>query len=409
MIVSPSTGFEQLSLSPGLQEALRAVGYVQPTPIQAAFIPKALEGKDLLGQAQTGTGKTAAFLLPILNRLTDEKRPQALILGPTRELTQQVTDEALRLRGNLPIAVAAVYGGQHMQRQIRELQAGAQVVIGTPGRIIDMLQRGHLKTDGIRFVVLDEADRMLDIGFRPDIERILRRVPTERQTLLLSATMPPQVQRLATKYMKHPESLDLSSGEISVDRIEQRYFTVDEDRKFELLLRLLVREKPRQCLIFCQMKSSVRKLAGELGRRVKGVMAMRGDLPQSVRNRVMQAFRDGTVRILVATDVVGRGIDVKDISHVINFDIPEDPDAYVHRVGRTGRIGRDGKAFTFVTPDQGRLLTQVEVYINKMVAPDSIPGYPGCRAQNRDEERRVAREAVERFTPSLSPKYRRAL
>lgn len=405
MIVNSQAGFEDMPLGPTLRKALKEVGYTHPTPIQAAFIPQALESVDLIGQAQTGTGKTAAFLIPLLERLAPTGTPQAIVLGPTRELVQQVTDEALRLRGESPIRIAAVYGGQHLQRQMRELDAGTDLVIGTPGRIIDMLQRGHLRLTGIKFVVLDEADRMLDIGFRPDIERILRSVPRERQTMLLSATMPPPVLRLAQRYMREPRNINLSNDEISVDRIEQRYFAVDEDRKLELLLRLLVRERPRQCLIFCQMKSSVRRLAAELGRRIRGVMAMRGDLPQSVRNRVMQGFRDGSVRILVATDVVGRGIDVRGISHVINYDVPEDPEAYVHRIGRTGRIGRDGKAFTLVTPEQGRLLTQIEIFMNREVKRDRIEGFHGCRTR---------KEEPAKSTPSLEEagmpaRYRRAL
>jgi ATP-dependent RNA helicase DeaD len=369
------SGFAALELKPHIQANLQRIGYLTPSPIQAAFIPEALKGIDVIGQAQTGTGKTAAFLLPILERLREERAPQALVLGPTRELIHQVHDEAKRIIGDSGVSLACIYGGDGFSRQIEALRAGAQVVVGTPGRILDMLRRGHLKTDKISTVVLDEADRMLDIGFRPDIERILSKTPSQRQTLLLSATMPPQVQRLARRYMVDPAIVDLSRNEISVERIEQTYFTVDEDRKLKLLMRLLVREKPRQCLVFCRMKTTVRKLADALSRRVRGVMAMRGDLPQEKRTRVMRAFREGKIRILVATDVVGRGIDVEGISHVVNYDIPEDPDAYVHRIGRTGRMGKDGKAVTFVTPEQGKELTEIEKFMNRMIAPDSIEGF----------------------------------
>lgn len=379
MISSSQAGFDLMPLGPVMRESLRAVGYEHPTPIQAAFIPKALEGIDIIGQAQTGTGKTAAFLVPILEKIEENRATQALILGPTRELVVQVAEEAERLKGKRDLGVCAVYGGASMGNQIRALQAGAELVVGSPGRVLDMLGRGVLKTGNIRFIVLDEADRMLDIGFRPDIERILRRVPVDRQTLLLSATMPPPVLRLCQRYMRKPININLSTDEVSVDRIEQSYFTVDEDRKLGLLLRLLVREKPRQCLIFCQMKTGVRRLAAELGRRIRGVTAMRGDLPQTVRNRVMQGFREGKIRILVATDVVGRGIDVRGISHVVNYDIPEDPEAYVHRIGRTGRIGKDGKAFTLVTPEQGRILTTIEVFINRQIRADEIEGYRSTR------------------------------
>lgn len=372
---STDAGFASLELNPDIQNNLQRIGYLEPSPIQAAFIPEVLKGIDVIGQAQTGTGKTAAFLLPIMERLKADRVPQALILGPTRELIHQVHDEAKRLIGDMDILLACIYGGDGFTKQIDALRAGPQIVVGTPGRILDMLRRGHLKTDSLSTVVLDEADRMLDIGFRPDIERILSKTPRERQTLLLSATMPPPVQRLARRYMIDPAMVDLSSNEISVDRIEQSYFTVDEDRKFKLLMRLLLREKPRQCLIFCRMKTTVRQLADLLGRRIRGVMGMRGDLPQEKRTKVMRGFREGTIRILVATDVVGRGIDVEGISHVINYDIPEDPDAYVHRIGRTGRMGKDGKAITFVTPEQGKELTEVEKYMNKMVTPDSIEGF----------------------------------
>jgi ATP-dependent RNA helicase DeaD len=290
-------------------------------------------------------------------------------------LVAQVHDEAKRIIGEMGVNLACIYGGEGFDRQIRALQKGAQIVVGTPGRIIDMLRRRHFDPSKLTSVVLDEADRMLDIGFRPDIERILRQTPSSRQTLLLSATMSEEVLGLTHRYMKDPVHVDLSSKEISVDRIEQFSFRVDEDRKLKLLMRLLVREKPRQCLIFCQMKSSVRDLAEALGKRIRGVMAMQGDMPQAKRTKVMKAFREGSIRVLVATDVVGRGIDVEGISHVINYDVPEDTDAYVHRIGRTGRMGKDGKAFTFVTPGEAQLLTDIEKHVNKMLTPDSIEGF----------------------------------
>lgn len=387
MVSDNQVGFEDMPLGPALRQALQEVGYRQPTPIQAEFIPPAMQGTDLIGQAQTGTGKTAAFLIPILHRMEPLPVPQALVLGPTRELIHQVRDEAVRLAAHSGVRIAAIYGGQHLHGQISELQRGVQLVVGTPGRVLDMMRRGCLRMDKIRCVVLDEADRMLDIGFRPDIEKILQKTPRDRQTLMLSATVPPPVQRLAQRYMRDPKNIILSADEIAVDTIEQRLITVDDDRKFPLLLRLLVREKPRQCLIFCQMRSSVRDLAQQLGRRVRGVMEMQGDLPQEVRNRVMRDFREGLIRILVATDVVGRGIDVQGISHVINYDIPEDPEVYVHRIGRTGRMGKDGKAFLLVTPDQGQCLTDIEVFMNQEIAPDSIEGFAAVRSREKPASR----------------------
>ena len=375
MTSNSQVGFADMPLGPAMRKALEQVGYTTPTPIQGEFIPQAFKGRDVIGQAKTGTGKTAAFLIPIIERLTETRTTQALVLGPTRELICQVREEADRLRGERGLGIAAVYGGQPLYQQIRQLERGAELVVGTPGRALDLMRRGCLRIDAINCLVLDEADRMLDIGFRPDIEKILRKTPSERQTMLLSATVPVPVARLANRYMRDPIMLNLSTDQISVDTIEQKYFTVDENRKLALLLHLLVREKPRQCIIFCQMKTGVRKLAAELGRRIRGVTGMRGDLPQALRNQNMSDFRAGKTRILVATDVVGRGIDVEGISHVINYDIPEDPEWYVHRIGRTGRMGKDGKAFTFVTPEQGKELSAVELLMNMQLERDQIEGF----------------------------------
>lgn len=401
-------GFESLDLRPEILANLRKIGYHEPSPIQAAFIPEALRGIDVIGQAQTGTGKTASFLLPALERLSEGRYPQVLVLGPTRELVLQVHDEAKRIIGDMDVSLACIYGGEGFDRQIRALQRGAQIVVGTPGRLIDMIRRGHLDIRRLTTVILDEADRMLDIGFRPDIERILRQTPKERQTLLLSATMADDVMSITNRYMVDPVIVDLSSKEISVDRIEQHCFRVDEERKLKLLMRLLVREKPRQCLIFCQMKSSVRDLADALSKRIRGVMAMQGDMPQNKRTKVMKAFREGQIRILVATDVVGRGIDVEGISHVINYDVPEDPDAYVHRIGRTGRMGKDGRAFTFVTAVQSQLLTDIEKHINKMLIPDSIEGFIGCLPGGKERAEKALAAKRARASIAMARRPRRS-
>jgi ATP-dependent RNA helicase DeaD len=358
--------------------ALAQAGYLDPTPIQAGLIPRALAGVDVLGQARTGTGKTAAFVIPILERLLAAKKahgPQALVLVPTRELAVQVREEVVKLAHGRKLHSVAVYGGKPIRGQIEKLSRGCEVVIGTPGRVLDHMGRGTLKLDDLLMVVLDEADRMLDIGFRPDIEKILRRCPRSRQTLLLSATVPPPVERLARSYMCEPESLNFSPTDVSVDTIEQFYCTVDGDRKFELLEHLIKRDEPKQAIVFCRTKRGTDKVDRRLQKRFKGVACIHGDLAQSARDRVMSAFREGKVQILVATDVVGRGIDVSSISHIYNYDIPQFCDDYVHRVGRTGRMGREGVAYTFVTPEEGNELTRIEMRINKLLQRDEVPGF----------------------------------
>jgi ATP-dependent RNA helicase DeaD len=377
MLVEPQTGFHDLPLSPSVLAALTRTKYFQPTPIQAAFVPVALTGRDVIGQAQTGTGKTAAFLLPYLNRWRDrnEPGPQALILAPTRELVVQVCEEARKLAPSRNCRAIPIYGGQRFRQQLTEMKKGFQIAVGTPGRVLDHLGRGTLSLNRVSYVVLDEADRMLDIGFRPDIEKILRRCPRERQTLLLSATLPPPVLRLAQRYMIDPEHINLSPKNLTLENIRQSFITVDEERKFDLLIRVLKRERPRQCIIFCQRKRSADKLYRQLRNLSKRIAAMHGDLEQPVRERIMQGFREGRIACLVATDVVGRGIDVTNISHIINYDLPEDPENYVHRIGRTGRMGADGVAIAFVTPEQGEQLTAIESFINMQLPEEYVEGF----------------------------------
>jgi ATP-dependent RNA helicase DeaD len=376
----PVNRFEDMDLSPQMLKALLQATYETPTPVQAGVIPVALEGVDVIGQARTGTGKTASFVIPILEDLLPKREAadtQALILVPTRELAVQVRDEVVKLSSARRINCVALYGGKPIRGQIEKLKEGAQVVVGTPGRVLDHIARGTLKLQDIWCVVLDEADRMLDIGFRPDIERILRKCPTDRQTLLLSATVPPPIQRLAERYMRNPVSLDFSSGEIAVETIAQFYFTVDQDRKFDLLVRLLERENPRQAIVFCRTKRGVDRLMRKLSKNDKDVGCIHGDLAQGARDRVMQHFRSGKLRVLIATDVVGRGIDVSTISHIINYDLPAFCDDYVHRVGRTGRMGREGVAYSFVCSDEGPQLTRIEERINLLLKRDEIEGFKG--------------------------------
>ena len=370
--------FSDLGLSEVMLAALVKVEYLRPTPIQAGLIPRALAGIDVLGQARTGTGKTAAFAIPILERFDEKKKkgdPQALILVPTRELAVQVREEIIKLAHGRRIHCVALYGGKPIRSQIEKLERGGEIIVGTPGRVLDHLGRGTLKLENLGIVVLDEADRMLDIGFRPDIEKILRRCPRTRQTLLLSATVPAPVERLARTYMTDPETLNFSPTDISVETIDQYYCTVDAQRKFDLLEKLLKQEEPTQAIVFCRTKRGTDKVHLRLTKRFKDVACIHGDLAQNVRDRVMAAFREGKVKVLVATDVVGRGIDVTGISHIVNYDIPQFCDDYVHRVGRTGRMGREGVAYTFVTPEEGSELTRIEMRIDRLLQRFEVAGF----------------------------------
>ena len=378
------TSFSQLELSPVMNRALKRLGYTQPSPIQTQVIPPALDGRDIIGQARTGTGKTAAFSIPILEMLDplrECKNPQALVLVPTRELAEQVYQEMERLAHGCKTAITVLAGGKHMRRQIQQLQAGTQVVVGTPGRVYDHICRRTFRTQDLWCVVLDEADRMLDIGFRPAIEKILRACPKERQTMLLSATLPPAIQRLTERYLVDPVHINCSSNNVTVDTIEQRYFSVRQQDKFSTLVRLLRREAPPQAIIFCRTKRGTDRLYLALQKELKAtpelagakVACIHGDMNQRDRDRVFSELRAGKITVLVATDVVGRGIDVSTVSHIINYDMPLDCDDYVHRVGRTGRMGRDGIAFTFVTTDEGPQLTAIEANINRLLERDSFP------------------------------------
>jgi ATP-dependent RNA helicase DeaD len=386
--------FRTLGLSPTTMAAVERAGYTTPTPVQAGLIPRALTGIDVLGQARTGTGKTASFVLPILERMVKPGRgggPRALVMVPTRELAVQVRDEFEKLAHGSRIHCVAVYGGKPLKGQIDKLAKHPAVVVGTPGRVLDHMSRGTLSLSALEIVTLDEADRMLDIGFRPDIEKILRRCPESRQTLLLSATVPPPVAKLATRYMRDPEILDFSVNELAVETIEQFYFTVEPTRKFDLLEKLLEREDPRQVIVFCRTKRGTDKIFERLSRRrgrhgsADEVACIHGDLAQGARDRAMKQFRDGSVRILVATDVVGRGIDVSGVSHIVNYDIPEFCDDYVHRVGRTGRMGREGVAYTFVSPEEGPQLTRIEMRIDRLLKRDEMPGFEAFDRRPRTE------------------------
>jgi ATP-dependent RNA helicase DeaD len=373
--------FDEMGLSQAMRQQLAQIKYLRPSPIQAGLIPLAMEDHDVVGQAQTGTGKTAAFSIPIIERLdkSDLKNrvPQALILVPTRELAVQVHDEFVRLSKHVDASVVAIYGGKPIKAQARRLEQGVDVVVATPGRAIDHLGRHTLDLSKLWCVVLDEADRMLDIGFRPDIERILRRCPTDRQTLLLSATVPDPIIRLAKRYMNNPVRVNFSPKQVAAETIDQSYFYVEDKRKFDLLVALLERDQPEQAIVFCRTKIGTEKLYRKLlkGGKFDRVAAIHGDMTQPGRDKVMKKFRDGSVNLLIATDVVGRGIDVTQISHIINFDIPQLSEDYVHRVGRTGRMGKTGSAYSFITPDQGPELTAIEQLLNQLLKRDNIEGF----------------------------------
>jgi ATP-dependent RNA helicase DeaD len=377
--------FASLGLGELMMRAIKRVGYTHPTPIQREFIPVAIKGVDCTGQARTGTGKTAAFVIPILEQI-DHSLPQiqALVLSPTRELSEQVAAEARKLAGDHGCDPVLLVGGRPLGPQIQALKRHTTIVVGTPGRVIDLMQRGDLILGTVKIVVLDEADRMLDIGFRPDIERILRRCPTERQTLLLSATMSESVERLAKRYMRDPQRIDLSKDGIG-NQIEQFYCTVDRDKKFGLLVKLLQAEKPQQAIVFCRTKRGADEIYNRLRRRLPDIGAMHGDLQQSMRDKVMKRLRSGELRLMIATDVVGRGIDVSGISHIINYDLPEDCDDYVHRVGRTGRISSEhaGRAFSFVAQEEGEHLTKIEMRIDRLLEEYQFPGYDAYSSRPR--------------------------
>ncbi len=397
--------FEKMGLSSEMVARLHEVGYEKPSPVQAGLIPLAMEEFDLIGQSQTGTGKTAAFGIPILEQLEmDPQRAvtQALILTPTRELAVQVEREIKKLAPNEQVRCCCLYGGRPIKTQINQLKRGCHIVVGTPGRVLDHLQRRTLNIKNLWFVVLDEADRMLDIGFRPDIEKILRQCPEPRQTMLLSATLPPPIVLLAKRYMHHPRLLNFSA-KISVETIEQKYLTVPDEMKYDILVDLLEREQPDQSIIFCRTKLGTERLYRKLLKTTNfdSIGTIHGDMTQSARDRMMKGFREQSVRFLVATDVVGRGIDVSNISHIINYDVPELSDDYVHRVGRTGRMGKSGVAYTLVTPGQGGELTRIEQRINKELEVDVM--------QKKINEMRGKEIDARPSARTSKKRYRRAL
>lgn len=367
-----AASFDELGLEVSTLASVKAAGYSKPTPIQSLFIPRAKTGRDVMGQAQTGTGKTAAFLLPIFEALKPgggEGFAQAMILAPTRELAIQIHGEIAKIGSTLGFSSITLYGGSSYEPQIEALKRGVDIVVGTPGRLMDHMKSHRLDLRGIKIAVLDEADRMLDLGFRKDIEYILKHCPKNRQTLLLSATIPDDIRKLARRFMDDPIEIWTAVENLSVDTIEQFYCATERDQKLPTLLKLLEVEKPALGIVFCGTKMGAKRLAEKLNRLYIPAKEIHGDLQQARREKIMARFRSGQVTLLIATDVASRGIDVDDITHVFNYDIPYKIDDYVHRVGRTGRIGKSGKAYTFVTRDEGQYLTDVEMLINRQLIP----------------------------------------
>ncbi len=404
--------FESLGIRDSVLKSLHEMGFTKPTKIQAMLIPAVLAGKDVIGQAKTGTGKTAAFALPVLNGAVKEIAVQALILVPTRELCLQVANEINELAQFTPIRACAVYGGDRIQSQVDELRKGPQIIVSTPGRLMDMVERKFISLANVKWAILDEVDRMLDIGFRDDIRKILGKCPPpgQRQTMFVSATMTAEVERLARSHSKDAEKIvAVTAGALTTALVKQYYLPVQPWDKKKLLAHLLTHESPDLTLVFCRMKRTVDDVVKYLQGKKLEVHAIHGDMYQRKRNKVIEQLQAGELKVLIASDLASRGLDVDGISHVINYDLPDDPEVYVHRIGRTARIGRTGVAWSFVTPEQGELLTSIESLINTEVPrleyPDFVAsppprGVPGSGPGGAEVKKA---EPVNRIAATMAP------
>ncbi|MBT8496297.1 MAG: DEAD/DEAH box helicase [Deltaproteobacteria bacterium] len=401
-INEPANGFKHFKLHAALERGIDAAGFVEPRPVQQQAIPAARDGRDVLGLAQTGTGKTAAFALPVLDRILAERRhgPRVLVLAPTRELAAQISQEIRTLAKFTKILVATVFGGVSVHSQRRALAAHPQIVVACPGRLLDLMGQGLVGLDRIETLILDEADHMFDMGFLPDIRRILRALPEERQNLLFSATMPPEIRGLADRILSNPKVVDVAHQK-PLSTIEHALYPVESGRKVALLERILAEDAAASAIVFTRTKHRARRLAQKLERSGHRAVALQGNMSQNQRQRAMDGFRRRRFDVLVATDIAARGIDVDQVSHVVNFDMPDTTDAYTHRIGRTGRSERLGKAYTFVTAEDRGLVFQVEKRLGVPIPRREVDGiesipFPshrsGGRAGGRDHQSRGPRQ-----------------
>lgn len=408
------SNFKEFMVDEKILEALDKMGIVEPTEIQSQVIPHAKLDRDIIGQAQTGTGKTAAFGIPTIEKmLPDKKHPQAMVLAPTRELAIQVATEINKLSQFKKINALAIYGGEPIDRQIKALKRKPEIIVATPGRFMDHMRRKTIRLDDISVVILDEGDEMLNMGFIEDIETIFKELPKERQTMLFSATMPNRLKKIGERFMNNPKSIAVKSEGMTVDTIEQRYVKVKEADKLNALCTLLTKHQPESAIIFGRTKRRVDELTEALRNNGFKAEGLHGDMRQEKRSKVLQRFRANNIELLIATDVAARGLDVTGVTHVFNFDLPQDTESYVHRVGRTGRAGKTGIAFTFVTPKEMELLARIEEKTNKEVTKELMPSFDQLTTKGFEvtaekivdqiedtdllEARKIARELLERY------------
>lgn len=389
--------FNTLNLLPSILKSLEKKGYSEPTPIQKMSIPHLLEGGDILGIAQTGTGKTAAFSLPILNNLALKKvktkpaRMRCLILTPTRELAAQIEDSIKEYGKGLALSSTAIFGGVNSKPQIMKLAKGTDIIIATPGRLLDLMGEGHVLFEQLETFVLDEADRMLDMGFINDVKKIIAKLPAKRQTLLFSATMPQDIAELSKKLLVNPKRVEITPESTTVEKIDQKINFVEGANKPYLLKSILMNKKIKHVLVFTRTKHGANRVVQHLEKAKISAAAIHGNKSQSARERALGDFKKGNIRVLVATDIAARGIDISSITHVINYNLPEDPKSYVHRIGRTARAGRDGVAISFCDPEERKLLKEIEKCINYKIPVDETHEYHGVPAENRDAKKRKPR------------------